>query len=170
MKKLKFMIVKMWKECPGLFILTILQNILKAVMPLINIIGLGYVVDVLVSGHSIATITRVILLFLLVYVSISIVESILSYLQFVYTRKASNQMQSQYAEDSLRINYHHVQDGKLINLKRKSMNAHPSIYINPLANTFCHIIKVVSILSYNICYTCTFFFICSSFIYKIIFI
>ena len=136
MKKLSFMIRKMWRECPGLAILTIFQYLLKASGPIINIVGLGYVVSGLESGYGMEEITRVILLYLLLYMAINVVENIFSYLQFIYMRKSSNQMQFKYAEDSLAINYHYVQDGRLIDLKSRSMNAHPSIYINPLANTF----------------------------------
>jgi ABC-type multidrug transport system fused ATPase/permease subunit len=146
MSKLIFMMRYALKKYRSLVCVVVLQNIFKAILPLLNVVGLGLVVNSLVSGGSSKNILSIILLYLIVNLGISIVESLLSYLQFVQTRKASNTMQFEYAEDSLHINYHYIQDGKLINLKQKAMSANPSIYMTQFGNILNQLLQLVGIL------------------------
>ena len=46
----------------------------------------------------------------------------------------SNDIQYQYVDNALNINYHYVQDGQILNLKRKSMNGHSVFYVEKLGD------------------------------------
>lgn len=146
MSKLPFMISEAWNKSRCLFLIVVLQNIFKATVPLINVLGLGFVVNALLLENSMKKVLSIILLYSLTNLAVSIIENILSYFQFVQMRKVTNMMQFQFAKDALNINYHYVLDGKLIDLKKKAMNANPSIYLLHFGNVLNQLLQFTGIV------------------------
>lgn len=65
-------------------------------------------------------------------------------------RKSSNLLQYQYMQDCLDIDYDFVQDGKIANLKRRSMIAEPAFFLSNwgvFINYFIQFTGVISIFS-----------------------
>ena len=62
-------------------------------------------------------------------------------------RKASNVLQYKYMTDCLDIDYHYVQDGNALNLKRKSMRGHPAFSLNTFGELFGAVIRLCGTLT-----------------------
>ncbi len=135
MKKIKnavYLLRYAWTKCKSLFFTTSMKYISSAFLPLIGIIGLGSVVDALVSGQNVYTATRVIAVYLSASLAVSLFETTVTYLDNVVMRRASDTTQLDYMSDCVFINYHYVEDGSILDLKMKSIGAHPVWFLDSL--------------------------------------
>lgn len=143
---LKFLFAYAWKVDKCQFFIIAARSIFSAFLPLINIAGLGMVIDALISGADFSQVTRLIIIYLSINLSIAIVSEVLSLLSNIVMRRVSNIMQYNYMYDCININYHFVQDGTVLNLKNKSMRAHPTVFLDDMGVFLNYIVKFTGIL------------------------
>lgn len=123
-----------------------MKSIFTAVIPLINITGLGFVIDALISGFSIEDILKLIIIYLSINLSIALINQVLGLWENNAMRKASNLLQYAYMQDCLNVDYHYVQDGKILELKQKSMLSQPVFFLNKWGNCFNYIIQFTGVI------------------------
>ena len=146
-KNIRFLIRRAWKMSKRLCFITILKGVFDAFVPLVNIAGLGFIIDALVTGASYENILRLIIIYLSVNLSISVAGEIITWLNNKVSRVISNTMQFDYSEDSVNVNYHYVQDRTVMNLRRDSMSAHPSLFLDSM-NAFLRYVIQFAGLAY----------------------
>lgn len=137
----KYLFTYAWNKCKPLFFTTSAKYIFSAFLPLINIIGIGAVVDALIQGSNRAQVTKIILLYLGINLCISILKTGITYFNNIVTRKASDITQLDYMSDCIFINYHYVEDGSILDLKNKSIRAHPVWFIDSTFNLLLYILQ-----------------------------
>ena len=121
-----------------------------ALTPLLNIAGIGLVVDALISDKKIDDILTIIIVYVGANLIILLAGQALSLWANYAMRKSSNLLQYQYMQDCLDIDYDFVQDGKIANLKRRSMIAEPAFFLSNwgvFINYFIQFTGVISIFS-----------------------
>jgi ABC-type multidrug transport system fused ATPase/permease subunit len=117
MKKLTIfreLLLYSWKNHKPLMFVIVFENIFTAALPLINVIGIGVIINALTSGYGKKKVMSVILLFVGLNLSISLVKYIFTYLDNLTTRKASDKIQTDYIRDGVIVNYHWAQDGSVL--------------------------------------------------------
>ncbi len=128
-ENLCFLLSYAWKTCKALYFASIGKAIFDALLPLIDIAGLGLVVDALVNNRPRQEVFRLILYFLLFNLAVALISQLLTLAENVVMRKASDITQRDYMHDSVRIDYHYAQDQSILGLKKKSMGANPAWFI-----------------------------------------
>ena len=134
-----------WHKSKSLFFTTTAKSVFSSVLPLINIAGLGLVVDALVTGEQKATVVRLIVIYLSLNLGISVLSNILTLLDNMVMRRVADIIQLDYMNDCVYINYHYVQDGSVLNLKLKSMTAHPVWFFDDIGKLLNYIIQFTGI-------------------------
>lgn len=145
LKSSMFLLSYAWRKCKSLFFTTAVKSILEASLPLINIAGWGLVVNALVKGEAKADVVKLIILFVSFNLSISITKNVFTLLDNNIMRRASDITQLDYARDGIDINYHYVQDGSILDLKKKSIGAHPVWFIGDLSILLLYIVQFAGI-------------------------
>lgn len=136
-----------WATSKTYIFVNLIRNIFTASISLINIVGLGTVVDALTSGKSKEDVLQVILVYLSVNLLITLINQALLLWENSAMRKASNVLQYGYMHDCLDVDYHYVQDRKILNLKRKSMNSQPVFSLSIYGECFNYIIQAIGVIS-----------------------
>jgi len=136
-----------WATSRTYLFVNLIRNIFTASISLINIVGLGTVVDALTSGKSKEDVLQVILVYLSVNLLITLINQALLLWENSAMRKASNVLQYGYMHDCLDVDYHYVQDRKILNLKRKSMNSQPVFSLSVYGECFSYIIQAIGVIS-----------------------
>lgn len=147
---IRFMFAEAWKNARIYLLATIIKNIFMALTPLLNIAGIGLVVDALISDKKIDDILTIIIVYVGANLIILLAGQALSLWANYAMRKSSNLLQYQYMQDCLDIDYDFVQDGKIANLKRRSMIAEPAFFLSNwgvFINYFIQFTGVISIFS-----------------------
>ena len=147
---IRFMFAEAWKNARIHLLATIIKNIFMALTPLLNIAGIGLVVDALISDKKIDDILTIIIVYVGANLIILLAGQALSLWANYAMRKSSNLLQYQYMQDCLDIDYDFVQDGKIANLKRRSMIAEPAFFLSNwgvFINYFIQFTGVISIFS-----------------------
>lgn len=145
LKNSMFLLSYAWKKCRSLFFTTAAKSIFNASLPLINIAGLGLVVNALMNGEAKANVVKLIILFVSFNLLIAITTNVITLLDNNIMRRASDIIQLDYARDGIDINYHYVQDGSILDLKKKSMGAHPVWFIEDLGTLLLYIVQFTGI-------------------------
>lgn len=140
-----YLLYRLWHMSRSVFIITVVKSISTALYPLVNIIGIGVVIDSLTKKETLNQITYKILLYIIINMIVGIISQIFNLLDNIAQRKVSNLMQYEYIEDALVIDYHYVQDGSILDLKKKSMSAHPAFYVSHLGEFIKYIIQFIGI-------------------------
>ena len=146
-KKILFLLGNAWKSAKGYVLVSGAANIFRAVLSFGSIVGIGLVVDALVSGQSSSQILTLIIIFTSVNLAISVVKELLTLATDYMGRKATNTAQYMYAQDSVNVNYHYAQDGTILDLKRKSMVALPAFYIDHLGDMVRYIVQFFGVIT-----------------------
>ncbi len=149
-KNIKFLLIRSWKTSKSFFVITAVKNIFNALLPLVNIVGLGTVVNALMTNESYEKVIKIIIIYIALNLGIAIIQEILTLFENNIMRVISNVMQFDYSRDSININYHYAQDGTIFNLRRKSMSAYPPYFLGVFISymiQFAGIISILSILS-----------------------
>ena len=146
-KKILFLLSNAWKSAKGYVLVSGAANIFRAVLSFGSIVGIGLVVDALVSGQSSSQILTLIIIFTSVNLAISVVKELLTLATDYMGRKATNTAQYMYAQDSVNVNYHYAQDGTILDLKRKSMVALPAFYIDHLGDMVRYIVQFFGVIT-----------------------
>ncbi len=146
MKNLFYYLRKTREMALPYLIATLCRNLFSALLSLFNIAGFGMVVDALYK-KSYASVIRTIIFFVALNFLIDLCEQLLGLFENRAMRRASNVLQYQYMRDCLDIDYHYVQDGNMLNLKRKSMIAHPAFSLNTFGEFFGAIVRLSGTLT-----------------------
>ena len=150
MKKLKNLrfYFKKAKEMAGAYMTaTLLRSFFFALLSLIDIAGLGIVIEALVSKKLFDDIMWLIIFYVLVNLAVSLGGHFLTLFENRSMRRASNTLQYQYMRDCLEIDYHYVQDGNVLNLKRNSMLAHPAFSLSMFGECLNALMKLLGTIS-----------------------
>jgi len=153
LKDIKFLLARSWEVSKSYCLLTAVNNIFQAALPLINIVGLGMVINALVTNEPYNQVITLIIIYLSINLGIAIIQNILQLFENNIMRKVSNIAQFDYSRDSVNVNYHYAQDGTIMNLRRKSMSAYPAFYEHHIGELikyiaqFAGIISILSLLS-----------------------
>ncbi len=142
---LSYLLSYAWSKTKKLFLTTGLKNLFLALLPLANVVGIGLVVDALTSGDR-ENVTKIILFYVGVNLAVSILSGILTLFDNNVMREASDITQLDYMNDCVYLNYHYVQDRTVLNLKNKSMNAHPVWLLADLGKFLQYIVQFAGIL------------------------
>ena len=116
-----------------------------ALLPLIHIAGLGVVVDALTAGRPRRQVLNLILTYLAVNLAIALLTQLLTLADNNIMRRASDLTQRDYIRDRVSINYHYAQDKSILNLRKRSMSAHPVWLLNDLGTLFRYAVQFVGI-------------------------
>ena len=135
-----------WKNSRQYFFATVIKNLFTAIIPLVNIAGLGFTINALVSEEPLASVLKYILGYALIHLAITLATQLLTLWENNAMRKSSNIMQFKYIQDCLDIDYHYVQDGKILNLKQKSMISQPPFFLVHWGNLINYFIQSISVL------------------------
>lgn len=135
-----------WESHKSLVFIIIFENIFSAMLPLINVAGIGVVIDALINNDNRKSIIKIILLFTLLNLILSLVKYIFTYLHNISARKASDKIQLDYIRDGVIVNYHWAQDGSILDMKKKSMGANPVFVFTHIGNFVDYIVKFAGIL------------------------
>lgn len=134
-----------WRKCRPLFLTTAGKAALIALLPLINIAGLGIVVDALTNNRPKAEILKLIFIYAGVSLAVTVVSELLRLADNNIKRRASDVTQRDYMRDCVYINYHYVQDGSILDLKRKSMSAHPVWFMDDMGVLFKYVVQFIGV-------------------------
>lgn len=146
MKNLRFLFARSWRLSKSYFLLCLVKNLFSGLLPLINVFGAGIIVDALLAGKSRREVTGVIALYLSANLTVAVIRHVLTLLDNLAMRRITNIAQYEYMNDVVCVNYHYVQDGSMMNLKRKSMRAHPAFFPAALGNFFNYLVQFSGIL------------------------
>lgn len=135
-----------WRNHKSLAFVITFESIFSAALPLINIGGIGIIIDAITNGLNQRSIIKTILLFTLLNLGISLVKYIFTYLHNILARKASDKIQYDYMRDGIIVNYHWAQDGSVLDMKNKSMGANPVFVFSHIGNFISYIVKFAGIL------------------------
>ena len=147
MEKGKRLLKAAWVSEKRLFLIVMGQSLFDALIPMVDIVGIGAVIDALVTGHDRKRVSAVILYYVLVHTGISLVRELLTWLRNREARKSTNAVQYRYARQSLEVDFPYIQTGDFLSLKRRSMHIMPSMYINTLGNLMSYLVKYIDIFS-----------------------
>ena len=128
------------------FFATVIKNLFSSVIPLVDIAGLGFTINALESKEPFENVAKYIFGYVLLNLAITIAGHFLTLWENNAIRKSSNILQFKYMQDCLDIDYHYVQDGKILDLKKKSMRSQPPFFLNHWGNVLNYSIKIVSVL------------------------
>lgn len=146
-----FFYLKKAKEMSFAYLITtLLRNLFTALLSLINIAGLGIVIETLVLKKSYGEVITMIVFYVLVNLAVNLSGQLFTLIENRAMRRASNVLQFQYMRDCLEIDYHYVQDGNVLNLKRNSMLAYPAFSLGTFGefiNAFIKLLGTITIFS-----------------------
>src|SRR5690554_4694746 len=145
-KNLIYLFKRSWKISKGLIFIAVLKSLFFGLQPLINIAGLGIIINSLITKLPASDVINYILIFVGVNLAFGIIGDILDLIDVILQRKTSNVMQMEYMEDCVNINYHYVQDKTILDLKKKSMSAHPAFFLSDISKFSSYIIQFAGIV------------------------
>lgn len=146
-RKILFLLCNAWKNAKGDVLISAITNIFQAILSFGNIVGIGLIVDALLSRQNSARIFILILVFSAVNLAILVIKEGLTCISNYMMRKATNMAQYMYARDSVNVNYHYAQDGTILDLKKKSMVALPAFYINHLGEILRYAVQFFAVIA-----------------------
>ena len=136
-----------WYQSRKYAFIVALQNFIAAIPPLLDVVGVGLIVDVLLRGATQAQVLFIIIFVVATHFILSATQSILTYFGNIEMRKKSNDVQNSFMEDTQKINYHYIADGTLFNLRGRAMWAHPVFYINHLGSFLGNVIRLMGLIT-----------------------
>lgn len=145
LKNAIFLLKYALKKCSFLFATTTMRYTFAALMPLINVVGIGIVVDALLNQKSRMELLHTVLVYVLFQLLISLLTEIFAFIDNIAVRKASDITQKDYIRDAISINYHYAQDGSILDLKKKSMKAHPIWLLRDIGILLKYVIQFLGI-------------------------
>lgn len=135
-----------WKKHKLLFLTSGAKALFSAVLPLIDIAGVGIVVGALTDGAGMQKVLRLILLYLSVNFGVALLSSLLTLADNNEMRRTSDIVQLDYVRSCMYINYHYAQDKSILDLKKKSMGAQPAWFLERIGELFKYIVQFIGIL------------------------
>ncbi len=148
---LLFLFKEIRHKAKGYFTLVVLKNVIGALIPIIDIAGVGTVVGMLTTKEEHRKIIGTVMFYVAFNLIISVISVILTAVENAVMRRSTNILQFGYMRDCVSVDYHFVQDRTLLNLKPKSMGARPEFFLGlwgRCISDFSKIIGVVAIMAF----------------------
>ena len=134
-----------------IFLIVLLKSVFLSFSSLFLVVGLGTIVEQLLDGNNLISLLQPIFLYSFIPLIINLIATSLTFYIDYLTRISTNKIQYDYVDDALTVNYHYVQDGEILNLKRRSMSGHTIFYIDiigQLLQQFFQIIGTIFLFSF----------------------
>ena len=136
------------KEMAGAhMVTTMLRSSFFALLSLVDIVGIGIIIDAIISKKSMDTIIQLVLFYVIINLVITLTGHFLTLLENMAMRRATNVLQYQYMRDCLDIDYHYVQNGNVLNLKKNSMRGHPAFSLQRFGECLNALVKLIGTIS-----------------------
>lgn len=136
-----------WKDARKYLVLTLSVNVFNGVIPLINIVGLGSVIDAFLNDQPLSAVIPIILAYLSLNLIISVAGQTFNLFNNNEMRRLTNEIQKSYMRDTVNIDYHYVSDGQIANLRRKSMGAYPAFFLSTWGECCRFSIQIIGALA-----------------------
>lgn len=145
-KNFMYLIRKTIKKVPFYFLVSSISSLFNSALSLYNIAGIGKIVEALaVNKSSQKELFEIIVNYVLINLLISLFSILLNYANNYLMRKASNLVQCDYINDCVDVDYDMVSSSKILNLKKKSLGAHPAFFVSTWESFFGHLIKFIGV-------------------------
>ena len=136
-----------WQSNQRLVLIRIIQGLFEALISMADILGIGVIVNALITGQNRERVFAIIIIYVLIHSGISLIRVLFTWLKDVEERKSTNAVQYRYARQALEVDFPYIQTGRFLNLKKKSMKIMPAFYIHIFGNFVSYIVKFIGILS-----------------------
>lgn len=143
---LGFLFRRAWKLSKSFFLIITFKGLFTALLPLINIVGLGMVIAALTNDGNRAEIIKLIIIFLAINLFVDLIKITLRLFENIYIRKLSDVAQLEYAVNYYHINYHYIQDNSLDNLRYKAFGSNTVIFVPLLGVLIENIVKFSGVI------------------------
>ena len=110
-----------WQSNRRLVLIRIIQGLFEALISMADILGIGVIVNVLITGQNRERVFTVIIIYVLIHSGISLIRVLFTWLKDMEERKSTNAVQYRYARQALEVDFPYIQTGRFLNLKKKSM-------------------------------------------------
>ncbi len=150
-EKIAFLLKNAWKTAKRYVVISVAVNIFEAALSFGDIVGIGLIVDALLTKRDSKEVLILVFVFCGVNFTVTTMKELFSLAEQCIGRKTSNTAQFRYAEDSVNIDYHYAQDGTVLDLKKKSQLAFPAFYVDKMGNIIKYIVQffaVVAVITY----------------------
>lgn len=147
MDKVAYLLKTAWKSNKKLFLIVVLHNVFEAIISMINILGIGVVVDALINGKSRKSVITVIAVYIGINLCVALARELFMLCKDIEQRKATNALQYQYAWQALIVDFKSIQTKEFLNLKRNSMRVMPAFYVGNFGRFISYIAKFAGIIS-----------------------
>lgn len=147
MDKIVYLLNNAWKDNKKLFLIVMGHNLFEAIISMVDILGIGIIINALVTGEKEQSVFNIIIAYILINIVVSLVREIFIWLKDIEQRKSTNNIQYRYAWQSLAVDFPYIQTGGFLNLKRNSMRIMPAFYITTFGKLVSYIAKFLGILS-----------------------
>ena len=81
MNKVVYLLRNAWKDNRKLFFIVLVYNLFEAIISMVDILGIGIIVDALITGKNEQDVFNVIITYILINVGISLIREIFVWLQ-----------------------------------------------------------------------------------------
>lgn len=135
-----------WRKHKLLFLTEGTKALFQAILPLIDIAGVGIVISALTSGADKSRVTQLILFYLCINLAVALISNLITLANNNVMRRTSDIVQLDYMHNCLYINYHYVQDKSILDLKKKSMGAQPAWFLGYAGELLKYIVQFAGIV------------------------
>lgn len=142
-----FLLKETWAKAKAYFAITLIKNMIGAMVPVIDIIGIGQVVEMLTTNQDYQRVVTTILVYVAINLGVSLVSVMLTAVENRVMRKSTNVLQFGYMKDCVNVDYHFVQDRTLLDLKPKSMRARPEFFLSLWGRCISDISKIAGVIT-----------------------
>ncbi len=134
-----------WKNYKLYMLVILLENVFSAALPLIDVAGIGIIIDKIMKDTDKTEILHVILFYILLNLSVSLLKLFFQFLNNISMRKATDKIQLEYIRDGIIVDYHWAQDGAVLDRKKKSMGSNPLILFTYIGTFVNHVVKLAGV-------------------------
>lgn len=135
-----------WKDYKFYMFVILLENVLAAALPFIDVAGIGIIIDKIMGREDKGEIVRIILFYVALNAAVSLLKLLFQLLNNLSARKASDKIQLDYIRDGVIVDYHWAQDGTVLDRKKKSMGANPLFLFRHIGTFVNHIVKFAGVV------------------------
>lgn len=135
-----------WQKHKLLFLTAGVKALFTALLPLIDIAGVGIVVGALTDGAGKNEVMRLIIFYLSINLTVALLTNLLTLADNNEMRRTSDIVQLDYVQNCVYINYHYVQDKSILDLKKKSMGAQPAWFLERVGELLKYIVQFIGII------------------------
>ncbi len=134
-----------WKNYKLYMLVILLENVFSAALPLIDVAGIGIIIDKIMKDTDKTEILHVILFYILLNLFVSLLKLFFQFLNNISMRKATDKIQLEYIRDGIIVDYHWAQDGAVLDRKKKSMGSNPLFLFTYIGTFVNHVVKLAGV-------------------------